>query len=295
MKSYISPQQDGRGKNDTTFPCPVCRQFVTLPQDALTVADTLSDSPVITPVIDERSKVNEGDVDEVLCGPCSQDEKKIAAVSWCTSCCEKLCDKCVTYHKRFKQSNHVMVPIDDTVSNEKLSDILDVELCITHNGKVVEVYCVDHKVLCCVICLATQHRKCKRIATLDDMVSRDVDADTSEYISQSLSEVVKVAEGLTLKTEENFGELDNIHNKICKDVATIVQQAKDKLDDLHSDFTSIFQNKHQAESSRISKRQKSIELFLRNVKNGQTLLQTVREHGSPKQIFTTNEKLKMKI
>lgn len=228
LKSYIIKQHDGEGKKAKEFPCPVCRQVATVTDMSLTsekIADSLPDNCLMNCLI-ERSKTAEQSPNEKVCGPCDYDNEKTIAVSWCTQCLEPLCRSCAHSHKRFR---HVIVPVE-TVTKEKQVELLDVdEPCIKHAGKVLEVYCVDHKEVCCVICLATSHRKCEHICTFEEMVTgpNSCDKESEEQFADFLTEVVRKTDGLRTKADGKLTTLNGRHNEVSTQVATTVQQAKD--------------------------------------------------------------------
>lgn len=89
--------------------------------------------------------------DEKLCGPCTFRRKTTFAISWCKYCDETLCENCSYHHEGFKQLKHEIIKIAD-ITEEKSANLLDTdEPCMKHTGKVLEVFCLDHKEMCCVM------------------------------------------------------------------------------------------------------------------------------------------------
>lgn len=79
------------------------------------------------------------------------------------------------------------------------------ELCPNHTDKVMEAFCFYNKKLCCINCLASDHRKCTNVNTLDGIVSDVEDCfDIKEFIS-NLIKVEQCAESTLLK--ESKGKL----------------------------------------------------------------------------------------
>ncbi|KAJ8316019.1 hypothetical protein KUTeg_006033 [Tegillarca granosa] len=301
LKSYIITQLGGEGKQAKEFPCPVCRQEVTVTDPKLTsesIADTMPGNHVITSLIERSVQVSASCEDEKWCGPCYSDNEKTLSVSWCTQCSETLCENCVKYHRRFRKSKHEIISVEEMKKEKtKPAQPLDVEEpCMKHTGEVLKVYCVGHKEMCCVICLATSHRKCEQITTFEEMVSTgSKNAENMQNFAKHLDNLEEKTDKLRNKTDENLTTLNNRHDEISKKVTTTVQQAIDKLDHLRSSFLTTFKQMHKGESIKLTEAKERIEVFQQNVKKGKKLLKTVQEQGSPKQVFITTEKLKMQL
>ncbi|KAJ8316021.1 hypothetical protein KUTeg_006035 [Tegillarca granosa] len=301
LKSYIITQLGGEGKQAKGFPCPVCRQEVTVTDPKLTsesITDIMPDNHVITSLIERSAQVSASCEDEKWCGPCYSDNEKTLAVSWCIQCSETLCENCVKYHRRFRKSKHEIISVDEMKKEKtKPAQPLDVEEpCMKHTGEVLKVYCVSHKEMCCVICLATSHRKCEQISTFEEMVSTG--SKKTEYVknfAEHLDKLEEKTDKLRNKTDENLTTLNNRHDEISKKVTTAVQQAIDKLYHLRSSFLTTSKQMHKEESIKLTEAKERIEVFQQNVKKGKKLLKTVQEQGSPKQVFITTEKLKMQL
>lgn len=300
LKSYIITQYGGEGKKAKQFLCPVCRQEVTVTDANLTsekIADTFPGNSLIKELIERSVETSAPREDENLCGPCFSDNEKTMAVSWCTYCLEPLCENCTKYHKRLKKTKHEIILIEEMTKRKKKSvELVDVdEPCVKHAGKVLEVYCGDHKEMCCIICLTTSHRKCEHVSTFEEIITGSKNNQSVESFTQWLNELEKNTDDLRMKTSDNVATLNTGHDELSIQVSTMVQQAKDKLDHLQASFQSKFQQIHKEEGLKITEKKEKIEIFHQNVKTAQKLLQTVREQGSPKQIFITKEKINQQI
>ncbi|KAJ8316382.1 hypothetical protein KUTeg_006396 [Tegillarca granosa] len=301
LKSYIVTQLGGEGKQAKVFSCPVCRQEVTVKDPKLTsenIADTMPGNRFIISLIERTVESSASCEDEKWCGPCYSDNENTLAVFWCIQCSETFCENCVKYHRRLRKSKHEIISVEEMKKERtKLAQPLDVEEpCMKHTGEVLKVYCVSHKEMCCVICLATSHRKCEHISTFEEMVSTG--SKNTEYVenfAEHLDNLEERTDKLRNKTDENLTTLNNRHDEISKKVTTAVQQAIDKLDHLRSSFLTTFKQMHKEERIKLTEAKEKIEVFQQNVKKGKKLLKTVQEQGSPKQVFITTEKLKMQL
>lgn len=186
------------------------------------------------------------------------------------------------------------MPIKNVTQEHTIDFDVDV-CCMQHEGKTLEVYCHDHGKMCCVICLATQHRKCEHVSTFEEIVINPKNLEPEENFTKYLNKMDEKTQELKVQIEENIKVLDHERSEISKKVTSVVQKAKDKLDQLKTNFLLKFDKKHEIQNSKLREQKERIETFLNQVKKGKKLLQTVRHRGSPKQLFIIKEKLKMQL
>lgn len=229
-----------------------------------------------------------------LCEPCHLDNQEIKATAWCTFCTEAMCEKCTSTHKRLKKKIHTLVPIEE-MRKQQLPEVEQDEPCFKHPGKIYEVYCVDHRELCCVICLATQHRKCEHITTFEEMIKSPENAKSLKHFITCLTKIDEKASGLVTKTEENINRLEHKRSEISEQVSSTIQQARYDLDKLQARFQEKFQQMHKVENGQLEDRKERVKVFLNKVRKGQKLLDVVSKHGTAKQLFITQEKLKAQL
>ncbi|KAJ8322361.1 LOW QUALITY PROTEIN: hypothetical protein KUTeg_000832 [Tegillarca granosa] len=299
LKSYITSHVSGKEQKTGQFPCPVCRQEVQISDSGLSseqIVDKMPSNHFITALID-RSLASEDGQREKLCGPCKNDNRKIPAVTWCTICLEGMCQNCTSCHKWMKLSrSHTTLPISEVPEESLAMPLLEVdEPCLKHAGKVLEVYCLGHKEMCCVLCLATNHRECKHISTLEEMVSGSESLESVKDFGGYLTQVQQSTEQVRVKTENNIKSLDKRQSEISKKVSDVVQKAKDKLDQLKSDFLTNLQQKHKEQRTKLTERKERVEIFQSCVKKAETLLDAVSKQGTAKHLFVTKEKMKIQL
>ncbi|XP_021344167.1 E3 ubiquitin-protein ligase TRIM33-like, partial [Mizuhopecten yessoensis] len=82
----------------------------------------------------------------------------IEAVNWfCNDCQEVMCDKCKDVHQRGKKTrNDDVVPIQEA---DKQGKVLLPEVCKTHPGKTLELFCKECLVVMCSMCFTQKHNQ----------------------------------------------------------------------------------------------------------------------------------------
>jgi hypothetical protein len=138
--------------------CPICRRIVALgdlKNNIETWAQSLPLNNLIVSMVAKQAMTTS----EKLCDPCQFNTEIVKAVSWCSTCEEGFCKSCDKCHRSFKMSsNHVLVPLAEMNSDKMSLGFRGINYCSEHNGKIIEVYCVDHSRPCCTLCATLRLR-----------------------------------------------------------------------------------------------------------------------------------------
>ncbi|OWF41928.1 hypothetical protein KP79_PYT19790 [Mizuhopecten yessoensis] len=108
--------------------------------------------------------------------------------------------------------------------------------CPKHPGKELDTYCLDHNVLCCMMCVTLAHRACPNLNLLDDVANGPmVDRGLVESELNKVKQETKI-----IVDEDNLSliALDSEHQTMTNRMTAIIKKAKNKLDFLHGRFQS---------------------------------------------------------
>lgn len=275
LDSYIQSEST---ETDKTFPCPACEKPTT---------SSCPWSPVNTwasflPPPQDR------DGSELLCGGCVRDGEETVADFWCRACGEGLCTPCKVAHRRNKattdhkvaEAGHVAMADPDP------NMVTGNESCPQHPNKTLEVYCLDHGVICCVLCLAISHRECKHVKSIDD-----ISQSRFSYTSCVDKWAKLEAEAKRLFTED-ASELDSME-KDKANLSSIMDQkvadAKRKLDTLNAKFHTDLVATHEQNTQKLRHHMKNAEQFHMNARNTWILMKKLESHESRRQAFIARE------
>ncbi|XP_053392467.1 E3 ubiquitin-protein ligase TRIM33-like [Mercenaria mercenaria] len=125
----------------------------------------------------ERRKFTEsvlGASDEIYdynCSPCEESGVYKEAHKYCDSCKLYYCKKCLGDHNKFPALRGHL--IKDVTSQPKPAvptgaPVVSVpappaEPCDNHPEEMIKMYCGEHDVVCCTVCIALDHRECKDV------------------------------------------------------------------------------------------------------------------------------------
>ena len=109
----------------------------------------------------------------VVCEPCTEDGKQLAASGYCVDCDEYLCDICFSHHRTPRPfRNHVLQTKADMPKRKarrQASKCSSGSKCSIHPEKEIVSYCKTHDQLCCESCVLIGHRVCKDVGSINEV------------------------------------------------------------------------------------------------------------------------------
>ena len=293
LASYITSTTKTESSGQNGFPCPICRRHVS-PESPGSPMDTWAKSFPVNHLINSMMELtnleNTTNKSDTKCHWCERMSKSEVAVVWCKDCKDALCDQCKSVHAVMRYFAHTFVPIGDVGQLESL--LLEVEEpCPLHKGKVYEVYCSDHTMLCCSVCFATKHRKCEDVKSLDE-IAEILDKTKAQEAVKCLLETEKKVKEVMEDYDQNATALETKGQGIISSVSTEVMKAKKYLETLEAEFTKTFETTINENVGKVQRCSEHYRRFLSCVETNRKLLEAVVEKGSPKQVFVTTEKIR---
>jgi hypothetical protein len=284
-------------ENESTknnFKCPICRRFVTLGDLKNNIeawAKSLPLNNLIVSMVDKQGMIQS----EKLCHPCRFNTEGMKAVSWCSTCEEDLCKSCDKYHRTFKFTfSHAIVPLEEMNSDKMSPCIRGINYCSEHNGKLIEVYCVDHSRPCCTLCVTLSHRKCETVISIDTAAAGLKQSTKVVDLSNELQQKSKHIDEMIENRKENIGVIDNKTGDILANIDEVrndvIKHLNDVADKMKEKVTS-------------SKKHTVITLFdevteLSSIKctvdNWNVILDTCVQHGSEQQCLVEMDRITRK-
>ncbi|XP_048741154.2 probable E3 ubiquitin-protein ligase MID2 [Ostrea edulis] len=292
IQTYISSTA-ARKDNETlkTIECPVCRKRIEAPNNDITSEEWALALPpnklIASMSVDPKKEEHK------FCMFCKRNNKSVTAEHWCKSCMESICDDCKCFHSCVPSlRDHKIISLSDALGLK--NDIEVDEPCSVHKGKLLEVYCTDHDKLCCSICFATKHRKCEQVQAIED-VAAEMDEDRVQHKLTLFNDLLESLENLQEEYSDKVTTLNSRKQEIVSSAEKKVEEIKSQIDKAHAQWLKIFEQKHREFVGNIEVASDEIKRLATTVRDAKTLLQTVQENGSTKQIFVTNHKLGVQV
>jgi hypothetical protein len=125
-----------------------------------------------------------------FCGMCDSRHISRPSEVWCSDCEEGLCTECLEQHSLAKPCrNHTTIPISEY---RKLpSCVLEInELCKEHHKKFI-LYCKEHERPCCRICILENHKDCKEVVIVENIINNVKTSHMFNEIERSIDELIE--------------------------------------------------------------------------------------------------------
>ena len=205
VTTFVSSSVESTKNN---FKCPICRRTVTLGDLKNNIEAWVKRLPLnnlIVSMVDKQAMTQS----EKLCDPCQFNTESVKAVSWCPTCEEGLCKSCEKSHRSFKiSSSHVIVPLEEMDSDKMSLGFRGINYCSEHNGKIIEVYCVDHSRPCCTLCATLSHRRCENVISIDTAAAGIKQSTKAVDLSNELQQKSKHIDEMIENRKENIGVIE---------------------------------------------------------------------------------------
>ncbi|XP_056021795.1 tripartite motif-containing protein 45-like [Ostrea edulis] len=209
------------------FPCPLCRTFVSAPGNVGQFtseewADRFPENRFMSSVTNK-------------CEPCNIDGDDKPASGWCRDCSEALCEECLQWHKKFKPSrNHEIVPFTEGAIPSTSTSSLD--MCEDHEGRKIEMFCESHLAPCCVLCVTTEHGKCKSICSIEEATDKVIKPGKVKRLRDDVDRLEVMLEKVITEERANIQEIEDVADKLGEEIsgakAAIIETVT-KLEEQH--------------------------------------------------------------
>lgn len=277
-----------------SFNCPVCRLVISPPANKISAKEWAEKLPINHQILAFFEVNQKQTVLEVLCDSCRQNGEQVIATIRCQQCKDNLCDACCKFiHARVKAYKfHTF--IDYRTTNKEIDTTVGIENCVIHKDKPIEVYCFEHEKLCCNYCLTTIHKECKTVRSLDEIDENELEKSAESCINET-KQMRYLTTNHILGTKKILSELDQERNEILKNVAKNIEDIKQRLDFLHSEFQNSFRITYEKETSELLSLLNTLEDFDADLAQSENIASSLMQSGTRKHIFIAMEKLKLRL
>lgn len=196
--------------------CPICRKEVTVADDeALGLQKNFFMARLI-----EMLKILKPVDKNPVCNICLQAEPEDSpakippATMYCIDCRDNLCPECSMHHRKQKLSkDHKVISVGSEMNEEELLEKSVLCFCDEHKKEQLKLYCIDCKMLVCVLCFVESHRlhDCRNVSKVADELRQQIVANIAR-VSNQVTEMFSQKEQLEEETTQfllNFAKLEN--------------------------------------------------------------------------------------
>lgn len=294
IQSYVQVQKcETDEQTSRFFQCPLCRSKTELPNISASewTQFHLSTDHLIVSLLGRRKNPNS---EVIHCEPCKIASERNVARYHCRECKEYFCEQCLNYFHKRKRDNNLHTVTNITPDSGLRSLEMD-EPCPVHTEKIVEAFCFDHRLLCCSICLATDHRKCYIVKTLDEIAMDETEIfDIDEFLN-TLSKAEQCTISAQDAAKEKLAQMVDEKELLLQSMADIISKTKLHLDTLHVELNCSIEKTFSINDQSREFDIDCLDAFQKTLIHNKTVTEAIKEHGSRKQKFVTLEKIRISL
>lgn len=221
---------------------------------------------------------------DIVCGVCEVEHITKDADHWCPECEQGLCSQCLRYHNALKSSrNHGIISID---SYKQLPpSIINIkQYCPDHDRK-FKNYCPQHECLCCPLCIPANHKDCRGILALEEIIKSFKTSTLLDSMERSIQGIKINMDKIIENKKQNLATIKNqrqkfqdeikeMRGKIIKHLDKLEQQI---LEELSTEETKV---KLQIENifTKLLKNSEKVDMLQSNIT-------TIKRYASDMQAF----------
>ena len=159
--------------------------------------------------------------------------------------------------------------------------------CPDHVGKDIELFCADHNTLCCVMCVATEHRRCEKVASIDKLAKQLEEGAVTEELVDKLESYLEHIKHMKDDRENNLNALSQKKSDIMEQIKNYRENVNILLERLEHAVGESFDRLHTDEIQSIRKEIDWCEATQSAVENAKAVLLVTNRHCSNAQVFIT--------
>ena len=244
-KQCIEKSIESNKKMASIVCCPLCR--APLPRDDMSSVPT---NFTINRLVEIFGKRKEGGksltLKEIKCSNC---ERGLPAITWCTECEDSLCEQCNDAHQMMKAfKSHQTIAVEEFVKNPKLvlSTPEKSEACKSHSKQALDLYCKTCSSLICRDCTLKDHpRETHDFDFIDDVVDEEREkikqatAPLKQLLERVINGIKRIEESETeidIESEANRRKIQGVYSEVYK---LLKQQEEEALEKVNTIKTSL--------------------------------------------------------
>ncbi|CAG2190267.1 unnamed protein product [Mytilus edulis] len=218
----------------------------------------------------------------ILCGPCSHVNTQNIAQKWCTNCEEGFCADCEQVHRSMKVTrDHTLISTDDYRKIENVP----VNLKCDAHGKKFDLYCKNHDVAICVVCVPSLHKHCSDVISLDEAAENAKRSTALEDLEDSIKVALENLKGFINNRNQAMKNLKIEEQSVRKSISEMRANVNKHLDELENKMLDDLSQRYENCKSKYGEVQKYLNKTEKEIKLLQEQTSQMKLVGSDLQVF----------
>ncbi|KAH3799661.1 hypothetical protein DPMN_153272 [Dreissena polymorpha] len=177
-------------------------------------------------------------VHDFLCSGCDVSVLPIEAQYFCKDCPRYYCENCIDLHSQLFKKHVVLRRADRSdwpIAEVTLGYITQ---CEQHPEEKIKMFCKDHRKLCCIYCLHSDHRICKQVVRIEEASKvSHAKKDFQELSEKILAECEKI-NSQHIDMEKQLATLQSNYDETLVEIASFQKKMTTVVEKLGHRSTS---------------------------------------------------------
>ncbi|XP_045171131.2 uncharacterized protein LOC123533539 [Mercenaria mercenaria] len=182
---------------------------------------------------------------EYQCSLCEEGQH-VEATKFCKECFVYMCDSCVhTKHNKFPLNKRHQMLEQTQFSTVKASPLrsFPTKRCAKHPGELINIYCGEHDVVCCIVCKTLEHSNCANSKHLFD-AAKGIHTKSKECqnIIQETETFISIVEKVISDGKSEMTRFSEAKVEVKNKIADFRKRVDMYFDDLEAKCLDELQN-----------------------------------------------------
>ncbi|XP_071161277.1 probable E3 ubiquitin-protein ligase MID2 [Mytilus edulis] len=232
---------------------------------------------------------------EKRCMSCERLGMEATAAYICVNCSDTLCDTCYNCHTANKYTvDHEIRSLSDVLLEEKMPKAF-ISKCIEHTNKKIKLFCKDHDIPCCSMCVSVTHRKCEEIVTIEDAAKVYLSKNSVDKIQSELNEYCENMNTLVSSNKTVLKDLESDYEVKSKTIETVCKDMMDKVRAFETERKAELMKNFEEKKGGIETRITELENRLKAINYEHEVLKISKEKASDVQVFLESIKIRRQL
>ncbi|KAL4241150.1 hypothetical protein ACF0H5_001928 [Mactra antiquata] len=227
---------------------------------------------------------------DFICTSCAEDNLIKEALKYCVECQKYCCKDCLTSHRRFALlKGHTFLDNSSVKLQGQPSSLpaFPTKQCSQHIGKIMDMFCKTHDVVCCYVCAAEDHKSCKDMMSVSDNINRLYNKTDRSRATSELSDTLDTMNQRQANTDTLLKQLRDSKKTAIKAVSEYRIEMEKFLKKLEEASIKEIEDKYQTLESQILAERQRYEDSIDELKNLKQLIQ--QASGNIAQLFVCSK------
>ncbi|KAL4229640.1 hypothetical protein ACF0H5_010028 [Mactra antiquata] len=227
---------------------------------------------------------------DFICTSCTEDNLIKEALKYCVECQKYCCKDCLTYHRRFALlKGHTFLDNSSVKLQGQPSSLpaFPTKQCSQHIGKIMDMFCKTHDVVCCYVCVAEDHASCKDKMSVSDNINRLYNKTDTSRATYKLGYILDDMNQWKANTDTLLKQLRDSKTTAIKAVSDYRIEMEKFLKKLEEASIKEIEDQYQTLESQILAERQRYEDSIDELKNLKQLL--TQASGNIAQLFVCSK------